>query len=238
MTGTEAMVDDILVVDDDPHIREVICFALANGGMATRTAGDGASALAALQESPPELMILDIGMPEMDGFEVCRSVRKTSNLPILFLTARDDEIDKVVGLELGGDDYVTKPFSPRELVARVKAILKRTRPSEPSGPAEQSFRWRALEVDADRHLCRFGGAEVNLTASEFTILVVLIKRPEIVLNRGQIMQAVYGPNIHVADRTLDSHIRNIRRKLAEVGCENGIDTVHGVGLRLGACTVA
>ncbi len=228
------MAGDILVVDDDAHIRDVICFTLRDAGMATRAVGNGSEALEQVEASEPELMILDVGMPEMDGFEVCRTLRRSTNLPILFLTARDDEIDRVVGLELGGDDYVAKPFSPRELVARVKAILKRVQPQE---ELIESTQWGDLELDGERHLCRFGGAEVNLTASEFAILATLMRRPEAVLSRARIMSAVYGPAIHVADRTLDSHIRNIRRKLAEAGCHDGIETLHGVGLRLGECRV-
>lgn len=226
------MAGDILVVDDDANIRDVICFTLQDAGMTTRAVGNGAAALEQVEASEPELMILDVGMPEMDGFEVCRTLRRSSNLPILFLTARDDEIDRVVGLELGGDDYVAKPFSPRELVARVKAILKRVQPQDE--PLE-SAQWGDLELDGERHLCRFGGTEVSLTASEFAILATLMRRPEAVLSRARIMSAVYGPAIHVADRTLDSHIRNIRRKLAEAGCHDGIETLHGVGLRLGEC---
>jgi len=229
------MAGDILVVDDDAHIRDVICFTLRNAGMATRAVANGKAALDAIGSAPPDLMILDVGMPEMDGFEVCRAVRRTSELPILFLTARDDEVDRVVGLELGGDDYVTKPFSPRELVARVKAILKRAQPAEKTACVTI---WNDLELDSDRHLCRFAGKDVSLTASEFAILSTLMNRPEVVMSRTQIMSAVYGPSIHVAERTLDSHIRNIRRKLAAAGCEDGIETLHGVGLRLGACSAA
>ena len=227
------MAGDILVVDDDAHIRDVICFTLQNAGMATRAVANGAAALGEIETEAPDLMILDVGMPEMDGFEVCRAVRRTSELPILFLTARDDEVDRVVGLELGGDDYVAKPFSPRELIARVKAILKRSQPAE---KPEAVVTWNDLELDAERHLCRFAGTDVSLTASEFAILSTLMIRPEAVMSRAQIMSAVYGPSIHVAERTLDSHIRNIRKKLAAVGCEDGIETLHGVGLRLGACS--
>ena len=173
------MAGDILVVDDDAHIRDVICFTLQNAGMATRAVANGNAALDAIGVNAPDLMILDVGMPEMDGFEVCRAVRRDSELPILFLTARDDEVDRVVGLELGGDDYVTKPFSPRELVARVKAILKRAQPVE---KPDVVVAWNDLELDSERHLCRFGGTDVSLTASEFSILATLMQRPEVVLD--------------------------------------------------------
>ena len=225
----------ILIADDDPHIREVIAFALEKAGMVAQSASDGAEALAMAREHSPDLMILDIGMPEMDGLDVCRELRKSSDLPILFLTARDDEIDRIVGLEIGGDDYVTKPFSPRELVARVRAILKRGRAAE---EISAHRKWGGLEIDAERHICRFDGVDVPLTGSEFALVATMLERPEMVLTREQIMRAVYGPNIHVSDRTIDSHIRNIRKKLADAGCENGIKTIHGVGLRLDSCAVA
>jgi two-component system OmpR family response regulator len=224
----------ILIADDDPHIREVIAFALEKAGMGAETVADGVAALSAVRDKSPDLLILDIGMPEMDGLEVCRELRKGSDLPILFLTARDDEIDRIVGLEIGGDDYVTKPFSPRELVARVRAILKRGRVAE---VATKQNKWGDLEIDTERHVCRFGEDEVALTGSEFSLLAALIAKPQMVFTREQIMRAVYGPNIHVSDRTIDSHIRNIRRKLCEAGCENGIKTIHGVGLRLDSCEI-
>ena len=228
------MSTSILVVDDDPHIREVIGFALENAGFATCFAADGKAALAHISATPPRLVVLDIGLPEMDGLEVCRAVRKFSELPILFLTARDDEIDRIVGLEIGADDYVTKPFSPRELVARVKAILKRAGPA-PSATAPKHHIWGELELDASRHICRFNTQPVELTSSEFSLLETLLSTPENVHSRGQLMAAIYGHNIHVSERTIDSHIRNIRAKLAGAGCLDGVSTVHGVGFRMGAC---
>jgi two-component system OmpR family response regulator len=223
----------ILVADDDPHIREVICFALRRAGMETAEAATGAEALASAEAHPPALVVLDIGMPEMDGLEVCRTLRRTSDVPILFLSARDEEIDRVVGLEIGADDYVVKPFSPRELVARVNAILKRLRPRPPEAAA--GFAHGALRVDPETHTASFDGKDVVLTATELAILARLMRRPEIVLSRNQIMDAAYGPSIHVSDRTVDSHVRNIRAKLAAAGCEASITTVHGVGFKLGPC---
>ena len=225
----------ILIVDDDPHIREVIGFALKSAGFTPRFAADGMEALAHIQATPPKLVVLDIGLPEMDGLEVCRELRKTSDLPVLFLTARDDEIDRIIGLEIGGDDYVTKPFSPRELVARVKAILKRTAPRTAAAPERI---WGDLALDTARHLCHFAGQPVPLTASEFSLLAALMERPENLLSRAQLIDALYGHNIHVSARTIDSHIRNIRAKLAKLGCADGVATVHGVGLRMGACQKA
>ncbi|TDR89834.1 response regulator transcription factor [Enterovirga rhinocerotis] len=221
----------ILVADDDPHIREVICFALRKAGMEPVSAATGAEALASARADEPALIVLDIGMPEMDGLDVCRTLRKTSDVPILFLSARDEEIDRIVGLEIGADDYVTKPFSPRELVARVNAILKRGR----AAPAAPALTHGALRVDPETHSAAFEGRDLALTATELAILFKLMRRPEAVLSRNQIMDAAYGPAIHVSDRTIDSHIRNIRAKLAAFGCEDGVATIHGVGFRLGSC---
>lgn len=224
----------ILIVDDDAHIREVISFAVEDAGMRATQASSGDAALAIIDATPPDLVILDIGMPGKDGLEVCRAIRRSSDLPILFLTARGDEVDRVVGLEIGGDDYVTKPFSPRELIARVRAILKRTQPV--AAPTATGFSHGALTLDPDRHQCSFAGQDVHLTNSEFSVLTALIRRPDNVLSRAQLLTQVYGNNIHVSDRTLDSHLRNLRHKLAQAGCADAIKTVHGVGLRLGACT--
>ncbi|CAN7654414.1 response regulator [Bosea sp. LjRoot9] len=230
------MAPRILVVDDDSHIREVICFALEKAGMATVIARDGVQALESFRRQPADLVILDIGMPEMDGLEVCRQLRRSSDAPILFLSARDEEIDRVLGLEIGGDDYVTKPFSPRELVARVSVILKRTRPGRvtaaaPAEPLSQG----ALQLDPEAHLASFAGKALALTGIEFAILKAFAARPRQVFSREQILESAYAGAVHVADRTIDSHIRNIRAKLAAVGCDSAIDTVHGVGFRLGRC---
>lgn len=229
------MAKRILVVDDDPHIREVICFALAQAGHATATAEDGAKALAQLARAPADLIILDISMPELDGLELCRRIRREADTPILFLTARSDEIDRVIGLEVGGDDYVVKPFSPRELVARVSAILRRSAASAraPSREEGEVVRRGALTLDPARFAARFGEAAVALTAIEFTIMGALAARPGVVLSRERIIGAAYAANVHVSDRTIDSHIRNIRAKFAAAGCADAVETVHGVGFRLG-----
>ncbi|MGO4837512.1 response regulator transcription factor, partial [Rhizobiaceae sp. 2RAB30] len=158
----------ILVADDDPHIREVICFALEKAGMKTISVGDGATALREFERRPPDLVVLDVGMPEMDGLEVCRRVRRLSDAPILFLSARDEEIDRVLGLEMGGDDYVTKPFSPRELVARVNVILRRMRNAGPSPTADETeLTHGRLILDPARHAARFAETALSLTALEF-----------------------------------------------------------------------
>ena len=230
------MVHRILVVDDDAHIREVICVALKKVGMLAFEARDGSEALSRFALEQPSLIILDVGMPELDGLDVCRQVRKTSDVPILFLSARDDEIDRVLGLEIGGDDYVTKPFSPRELVARINVILRRTalRAAE-TGQDVRPMSRGGLTIEPTQHLAQFNGTSLALTALEFEILKTLLMRPGTVFNREQIMTAAYQMNIQVSDRTIDSHVRNIRAKLAGAGCDNAIDTVHGVGFRLGRC---
>lgn len=230
------MAHQILVVDDDPHIREVICFALEKADMKPVVAKDGLEALKLFETRQPDLIVLDIGMPEMDGLEVCRQIRKTSDVPILFLSARDEEIDRILGLEIGGDDYVTKPFSPRELVARVTVILKRTTGTTRSEePVEQVMSHGKIELDTQRHQASFAGEELTLTSIEFSILKSFLKRPGFIFTREQIMNTAYDVTTHVSDRTIDSHIRNIRAKLATAGCSNVLETVHGVGFRLGAC---
>lgn len=226
------MSGQILVADDDGQIRDVLRIALGQAGFAVAEAADGRAALELAESLRPDLVVLDIGMPEMDGLEVCRALRKSSDLPILFLTAQSDEVDRIVGLELGADDYVAKPFSPRELVARVKAILKRSAPVQ---AAAAVMRRGVVSVDPDRHLCHVNDATVPLTAREMELLARLIARPDQVMSRPQLVDAIYGTNVHVSDRTMDSHLRNLRAKLAAAGCGDAVETVHGVGIRMGAC---
>lgn len=229
------MQKSILVVDDDPHILEVIEFALEKAGMATARAKDGAEALKQFQHGSFDLIVLDISMPEMDGLEVCRQIRATSEIPILFLSSRDDEIDRILGLEIGGDDYVTKPFSPRELVARIKVILKRRMPVPASTEKTLKLSYGGVSLDAEQHKVSWQGREVLLTATEFSILREFLAQPQRVLNRDNIIDKTYGLNFHISDRTIDSHIRHIRAKFQELGCEQLIETVHGVGYRLADC---
>lgn len=223
---------DILIIDDDPQIRDVLRIALKAAGHATREAGDGAEGLAKALGGKDDLIVLDIGLPEMDGIELCRCLRAEKETPVLFLTARDDEIDKILGLEIGGDDYMTKPFSPRELAARIKAILKRSSSTSQSGAKTHG----TLRVDQGRHLAEIGGHALTLTQREMAILAFLMARPDHVFSRVQISDAVYGPNIHVSDRTIDSHLRNLRAKLSKAGAPDAIETVHGVGIRMGTCS--
>jgi two-component system OmpR family response regulator len=226
----------ILIVDDEGHIREVIRVALKKAGMDVIEARDGKEALSRFAADKPDLIVLDIGMPEFDGLDVCREVRKTSDVPILFLSARDEEIDRILGLEIGGDDYVTKPFSPRELVARVNVILRRlTLRNGDAKASPAALSQGGLLIDPEQHVATFAGTALKLTAIEFGILRAFLTRPTSVFNREQLMRAAYQLNIQVSDRTIDSHIRNIRAKLAAQNCENVIETIHGVGFKLGRC---
>lgn len=224
------MTSHILVVDDEAHIQDVICFALERAGMTTMTAGNGAQALKLVQRDHIDLVVLDIGMPEMDGLEFCRRIRANSELPILFLSARDEEIDRVLGLEIGGDDYVTKPFSPRELVARVKTILKRT---SAQYKTEHTSRVQhgAILLDRQQHSAKYNGNDIQLTSSEFDLLFTILTRPQLVLTRPQLINAIHGHGKHISERTIDSHVRNIRSKFKKIDAGEIISTVHGVGFK-------
>lgn len=226
----------ILVVDDDPHIRDVICFALKKDGFATVEAEDGEQALKRFQETRPDLVVLDIVMPEMDGTEVCKALRRSSPVPIIFLSSRDDEVDRILGLELGGDDYVTKPFSPRELAARARAILRRGKnEGRETAPADLSrLEHGRLRLDADRYAAFWEGREVALTLTEFSILRTLMRHPGKVFNRDQLMDGGYQDYRVVSDRTIDSHVRRVRAKFKALGADP-IETLHGIGYRLGPC---
>ena len=228
----------ILVVDDDKRILDVVAFALEGAGHATIRALTGDDAIAMARTQNPDFVVLDVGLPGRDGLEVCRILRseeRFTHLPILFLSARDEEIDRILGLEMGADDYVTKPFSPRELTARVAAILRRSAASAP--PAKGTLAHGAVRLDLDCARASLGATEIALTAQEMAILRVLLTQPGHVLDRSRIVDLAYDGNIHVSDRTVDSHVRNIRAKFAAAGCENVIDTVPRLGFRLGACTL-
>jgi two-component system, OmpR family, response regulator len=227
------MTKRILVVDDDPHIREVVMFALEKAGMQGLEASDGAQALERAAQSP-DLIVLDISMPELDGLEVCRQLRKSSDVPILFLSSRDEEIDRIVGLELGGDDYVTKPFSPRELIARINAILKR-RTAGKTPAKQQTLGHGNVSIDTASYTATCAGRTVPLTATEFMLLLALFRHPNKVFTRDELMDQAYDVNITVSDRTIDSHIRRIRSKFAACGANDVIATNHGIGYKLGSC---
>jgi len=224
----------ILVVDDDPHLREVVGFALSQAGFAVDEAADGHAALDSFRCRPPALLVLDVMMPELDGLEVCREVRRDSRVPIIFLSSRDDEVDRILGLELGGDDYVSKPFSPRELVARVKAVLRRQEAvaAAPPGPAGggETLRRGMLSVDLEQWRAFWGEREVTLTATELSLLAALLRAPTKAFTREELMDRAYE-GVVVSDRTIDSHVRRIRQKFSAAGAEV-IETVHGHGYRL------
>lgn len=229
------MARTILVVDDDRHIREVVQFALEKAGLEVIEAGDGQQALALFKKSTPALIVLDITMPELDGLAVCREIRKSSDVPILFLSSRTDEVDRIVGLEIGGDDYVSKPFSPRELVARVQAILKRTNARQAPAGEVKELSHGAARVDLYGHGAYWKDQPVSLTATEFAILTSLLREPQRVFSRDRLMDAAYDGQVSVSDRTIDSHMRNLRAKYAKAGCKELVETVHGVGYKLGSC---
>jgi two-component system OmpR family response regulator len=224
----------ILVVDDDPHLREVVTFALSQAGFHVEQASNGRAGLEQVRRSVPALIVLDVMMPEMDGLELCREVRRTHEVPIVFLSSRDDEVDRILGLELGGDDYLPKPFSPRELVARIKAVLRRARP--PASPAtsasspSQLLQRGPLRLDLELWRAYWGGQEVVLTVTELHLLAALLRAPGKAFTRDELMTRVYE-DVVVSDRTIDSHVRHIRQKFAAVGGEV-IQTVHGLGYRL------
>lgn len=221
----------VLVVDDDPHIREIISISLEDAGMTVTEVENGQRAVTEVARLSPDMVIMDVGMPELDGFDACRAIRRTSTVPLLFLTARDEEVNRVVGFELGADDYVCKPFSPRELVLRVRAILDRAQ-----GPApEATVTAGDLTMEPLRHVCTLNGKPLDLTGTEFLILRAFLEARDRVLSRDQLIRAVYGDNNRMSDRTIDSHIRNIRQKADDLGYRDVITTVHGVGLKLGSC---
>ncbi len=230
----------ILVVDDDRHIRDVVVFALRKEGFNTCEAGDGVAALDSVEKEKPDLVVLDVMMPELDGVEVCRRLRASSAVPVIFLSSKDGEVDRIIGLELGGDDYVVKPFSPRELVARVKAVLRRraeggngaapaTAEGEP--PPHRVLARGGLSLDLDAHIASWDGTALTLTATEFAMLKALADRPGKVFSRDNLMDLAYDDRRYVSDRTIDSHVRRIRAKLAAAGGAP-IETVHGVGYKL------
>lgn len=230
---------EVLVVDDDPHIRQLLVFAFQKAGLSAREAEDGEAALASIAAQAPDLVVLDINMPKLDGLEVCRRIRAQGDLPILFLSSRDDEIDRVLGIELGGDDYVVKPFSPREVTARVQAILRRARkPVVAEQPAAASQKHGRVSIDPEAWTARWDETEVSLTVTEFQILQALMGAPSRVFTRDALIDRVHGPGFAITDRTIDSHIRNLRGKFAKIGGGDVVETRAGVGYRLGPCVGA
>lgn len=217
----------VLLADDDPSLREVVRYALDRAGFDVIEAGDGREALDRFRRHAVDLVVLDVLMPELDGLEVCRELRKASRVPIVFLSSRGEEVDKVLGLEMGGDDYLAKPFSPRELVSRIKAVLRRTRPTD----EHTTIASAGVRLDTEAFRAWAGDAEITLTVTEFRLLEVLVRRPGRVFTRDELVERAYEGPHHVSDRTLDSHVRRIRQKLREGGLDP-IETVHGLGFRL------
>lgn len=226
----------VLVVDDEQHIRDVVQYALEREGFGVALADDGAAALSRHALGGIDVVVLDVSMPGMDGLETCRRLRALGRTPVLFLSARGDELDRVLGLELGGDDYLVKPFSPRELVARVRAVLRRAEPgaaqdAAATGASRSTLRHGAIHVDVERHEVRAGSVDVALTATELGVLTALLERPGVVLSRGQLMQRAYAWDNHVTERTIDTHVKRIRAKFREAAGIDPIATVHGVGYK-------
>ena len=218
----------ILVVEDEGKIARLVRDDLEHAGFGVVVAGDGEVALAEARRSRPDLVVLDLGLPGRDGLDVARSLRRTSNVPIVMLTARGDETDRIVGLELGADDYVVKPFSPKELVARVRAVLRRT---EAAGAAEV-LRVADVEVDLPRMRVAVAGRPVELTPTEFQLLAAMVREPGRVFTRGQLLDAVHGVAFESYERAVDAHVKNLRKKIEPVpGRPRYLLTVHGVGYR-------
>lgn len=226
----------VLIVDDDPAIRDVLRIALSQAGFQCIEAADGAAALAQFAAARPDIVVLDVMLPELDGTDVCRALRRRSAVPILFLSSRDAEVDRIVGLEIGGDDYLVKPFSPRELVARVRALLRRAAPAEPPAAPATTPRLAhgRLRLDLDSLRVTWDGQDLSLTATELGILRTLLARPGRVFSRDELMDRAYATERVVSDRTIDSHVRRLRAKFAAVGAAP-IETLPAFGYRLGPC---
>jgi len=225
----------IALVDDDRNILTSVSMALEAEGYRIMTYTDGASALEGFKTSPPDLAILDIKMPRMDGMETLRRLRQKSDVPVIFLTSKDEEIDEMFGLKMGADDFIRKPFSQRLLVERVKAVLRRAAPKDAAAPKEtdgKALERGQLRMDPERHTCTWKNEPVTLTVTEFLILQALAQRPGVVKSRNALMDAAYDDQVYVDDRTIDSHIKRMRKKFREVDPEfDAIETLYGVGYR-------
>lgn len=226
----------IVLIDDDRNILTSVSMALETEGFNVKTFSDGEEGLKGVVGSPPDLVVLDIKMPRMDGMEVLSKLREQSAIPVIFLTSKDDEVDEVIGLRMGADDYITKPFSQRLLIERIRALLRRQdlskqKEEEPKSAGERVLRGH-LELDDARHLCTWKGRPVNLTVTEYLLVKALAQRPGHVKNRDQLIDMAYGENIYVDDRTIDSHIKRVRKKFKQVDDEfNHIETLYGIGYR-------
>lgn len=230
------MTATIALVDDDKNILTSVSIALQAEGFMTRIYSDPEGALKALLDNPADLAVFDIKMPRMDGIELLRRLREKSQMPVIFLTSKADELDEALGLAMGADDYIAKPFSQRLLLARIRAILRRAEvsktPDAPDEPVAEPIIRGRLAMDPARHRVKWNGQDVTLTVTEFLILETLAQRPGVVKNRNQLMDAAYQDDVYVDDRTIDSHIKRLRRKFREVDSDfNAIDTLYGAGYR-------
>ncbi len=229
------MAAKIALVDDDRNILTSVTMALEAEGFDIKTYMEGESALLGLTTNPVDLVVLDIKMPRMDGMEVLERLREKSAVPVIFLTSKDDEIDQVLGLRMGADDYITKPFSQRLLIERIRAILRREemrKTVKPAGDQKNLTKHGELVLDEDRHFCSWKGKMVDLTVTEFLLVKTLAKRPGHVKNRDQLIDQAYGETVYVDDRTIDSHVKRIRKKFKKVDDDfDHIQTVYGVGYR-------
>ena len=225
------MVHTVALVDDDRNILASVSMALEAEGFRVRAYTDGVEALGAIERQPPDIAILDIKMPRLDGMELLKRLRQKSSLPVIFLTSKDDEIDEMMGLRMGADDYITKPFSQRLLIERIRAVLRR-RETQGAAPSASILKRGDLALDSQRHACLWKEKAVDLTVTEFLLLQALARRPGHVKNRDQLIDEAYGPNVFVDDRTIDSHIKRIRRKFREH--DSGfaeVETLYGIGYR-------
>ena len=225
---------EIVLVDDDANILASVRIALEADGFRVRSYTDGHSALAALENHPADIGVFDIKMPRMDGLELLKKLRQNSTMPVVFLTSKDDEIDEVFGLKMGADDYITKPFSQRLLIERIRAVLRRSaaRADTPAAVSKSTISQGHLHLDHERHDCLWKTRPVNLTVTEFLIIDALAQRPGVVKSRDSLMDAAYDDQIYVDDRTIDSHIKRLRRKFRAVDASfDAIETLYGVGYR-------
>ena len=229
------MTQTIALVDDDRNILTSVAMTLESEGFTVRSFSDGAEALRGMTAQPVDLAILDIKMPRMDGMELLERLRRQSELPVIFLTSKDDEVDELMGLRMGADDYIKKPFSQRLLIERIRALLRRKSlgKAEPgAAPSPEVIQRGELLLDPARHVCSWTKKNVDLTVTEFLLLKALAQRPGHVKSRDQLMDAAYGENIYVDDRTIDSHIKRLRKKFKQIDNEfNEIETLYGVGYR-------
>lgn len=222
----------VLLIDDEPAVADVVVFALREAGFEVQAVGSLAAGRRILEHEPIDLLVLDLGLPDGDGIDFCRELRSSSSLPILMLTCRDGEIDRVLGLEIGADDYVVKPFSPRELAARVRTILRRAAGS-PTVAEDEPIELGRLKIDRQEHRVLLDGVEIPLTPTEFELLWTLTSSPRRVFPREELIDKAYGGEVYLSDRAIDSHIKGIRRKFEAFDSQaDPVETVHGVGYRV------